>query len=85
MTTAAKHDTALAAEIDAFLCEHGLERLSPPVRKALARDLAGFMSGYAAVQVEKHARPGPWPPPKRPRLDEGAARRLQQSERKKSA
>lgn len=52
MTTIAEHHASLAAEIRPVLDRHfpGL------VHEDLVRDLAALMSGYAARQVEKHAR-----------------------------
>ena len=52
MTTAAHHDALLASELRAIV-EHYLDG---PVPGALLRDLAGFTSGHAAREVEKHAR-----------------------------
>ena len=73
MTTIAKHDALLAEELRAIV-EHYLEG---PVPDALLRDLAGFTSGYTSRAIERSARPHPWPPKSRPRLDEGAAKRLE--------
>ena len=52
MTTIAKHHAALAAEIRPIVARY----LDGPVPEALLRDLAALMGGYAARQVEEHAR-----------------------------
>ena len=71
MTTIAKHDALLAAELRAIVETY----LDGPVPEALLRDLAGWTSGQMAQAVEKHAHS--------PRSQQGPGR--QQPETRKSA
>lgn len=50
------------------------------IPEALIKDLSGAASGYTAGQVERFARPGPWPP-RRHRGPGGAAKNQQQQRR----
>lgn len=63
MTTIAGHDAALAAQLVPVLARYDLQD-----EIGLLADLVVFMSGYAARQVEKRARPDDrWAPKQRER------------------
>jgi hypothetical protein len=72
--------TDLEAEFTQTLAPHFPEGV--PVSLVASLSLAA--SGYTATQVERHARPHPWPP-RRQRQDEGQDARRRREEEARSA